>query len=303
MNKGSNQLDSTIEGVTLNLQKAELGKTVTLTIGEDTEGLNSSIGDFVKKYNATYTLLNNLTAYDPTTKTAGPLLGDSSITNLKYKLANQLTTTNNDRSSPIQSLADLGITTDSKGLLQIDQTKLDAAISENQDKIASIFAKTARAEDNGIKIQSLGSTVKAGSYAVNIASITPGVSLTGTIGGLSASSSNGVTLQGSGILGGLSINVLTGGIGNRSNVIVTDGVAVKLNSLIDGYINSVNGEFTTTTKTLNERVRDLNSQQDSIDRLKNQLTERYSAQYSALDALLGSMQSTSNYLTQQLSSI
>lgn len=62
------------------------------------------------------------------------------------------------------------------------------------------------------------------------------------------------------------------------------------------------GLIDTRTQSLNKYVQDRN---DEIDRLENQMTalqKKYTAEYTNLNLLLSRMNSTSTYLTQQLSS-
>lgn len=94
---------------------------------------------------------------------------------------------------------------------------------------------------------------------------------------------------------------------DRSSVIdfftnADSGLAIKLDSLMDGMLQT-SGLIDAREEGLNARVDATN---DSIDRMqyKLQLAEkRYRAQYTALDTLLGQLQTTSNWLTGQLDSL
>lgn len=57
------------------------------------------------------------------------------------------------------------------------------------------------------------------------------------------------------------------------------------------------------TDSLNGRLKDLTRQRDNYEVRIEQLTTQYRAQFSALDALMGSLQTTSSYLQQQLASL
>lgn len=301
LSQNSNQLNNAIPGVTINLLQAQQNTVSTLTIGDDQSGLSNSIQDFVSKYNAAYTLLNSLTNYNSASNTAATYQSDSQLRNLKISLGNWIGTTNNDPNSPIYSLADLGITSDTTGILQLDKTKLNAALDNNYQYIGGFFAKTATSTDSNITVQNVGSTVAAGTYNVDLTTYNPGSSIIGTIGGLNAISTNGTDLNGTGALAGLNLSVLGGSTGARGSITVSDGLAVQLNNFINSYTDSTSGQFALRTTQLNQQIQQLGSAQDQITNQQKQLTNNYLAQYQSLDKLMNKMSNTATFLTQQLS--
>ncbi|RUR19775.1 flagellar hook protein FliD [Legionella sp. km535] len=302
LSQSSNQLQDAIAGVTLNLKKAEIGKQITLNVDDNKDQLSSLVNDFIKQYNDTMTFLTNLTGYNSTTKQSGVFQGDPQFRSLKLNLNKWATSPINTGSSPIKSLADLGITTNKQGLLEINQDKYKKILDTNYKDIGSLFAKTASATDANIRIKSVNTNVKAGSYDVALSEFTPGVSMSGTIGSLSATSSDGITLKGSGALSGLSLNVLSGSTGSRGQVVVTDGIAVLMNSLIDSYMGT-EGDLNVRATQLNNQVKQLGKVQDVIDTRSDSIQARYLKQFTALDTLLTQLQNTSGFLTQQLANL
>ncbi|WP_298626061.1 flagellar filament capping protein FliD [uncultured Legionella sp.] len=302
LNQSSNQLQEAISGVTLNLKKAEPGKTITLTVDDNKDQLTSLMNDFVKQYNDSMTFLTNLTGYNSETKQGGVFQGDPQFRNLKQNLTKWATGPITNGDSPIKSLADLGITSNKQGLLEINQDKYKKVLENNYKDIGSLFAKTATASDPNIRIKSVNTNVKAGSYDVNLTEFTPGVSMSGTIGSLSASSSDGLTLSGSGRLGGLSINILSGSTGSRGSITVNDGIAVQMNSFLDTYM-STQGDLDLRTAQLNKQVKQLDKAQEAIALRSDAIQKRYLSQFTALDSLLTQMQNTTSFLTQQLANL
>lgn len=302
LNQSTNQLQEAISGVTLNLKKAEIGKTITLTVDDNKDQLTSLVNDFVKQYNDSMTFLTNLTGFNSETKQGGIFQGDPQFRNLKQNLNKWATSPMTNGSSPIKSLADLGIISNKQGLLEIKQEKYKKALENNYKDIGALFAKTATASDPNIRIKSVNTKVKAGSYDVNLTEFTPGVSMSGTIGSLSATSSDGIALNGSGVLGGLSINILSGSTGSRGTITVNDGIAVQMNSFLDTYMNS-KGDLNLRTDQLNKQVKQLDKSQEVIDIRSESIQKRYLRQFTSLDTLLSQMQSTSGFLTQQLANL
>lgn len=301
LSESSNRLEKAITGITLDLQQADPATTIALTVKKDVEHLKGLINDFVKKYNDFINFITTLTGFDMETRKRGVLQGDDKLRDLKtnlYHLATNPLTTD----GPIQSLADLGITSDKHGLLEIDPEMLDEAINNNYQGISNLFAKKITATDPNIKINSLDTEVGAGTYDVILNEYTPGVSMSGTIGGILANSTDGITLNGTGDFSTLSIDILSGLVGDRGQIIVSDGLA----SLIDGYLDSLideDGEIEERIDRLNTQAQQLDEMQERINERSITLEKRYYQQWNAVDLLISQMQNTSNTLTQILSNL
>ncbi len=83
----------------------------------------------------------------------------------------------------------------------------------------------------------------------------------------------------------------------------SDGTVGKgLNSMLDSNLNSTNGSITLRTNSLNAQIKDLEEQLDDLDKRMDEATTRYTAKFTAMDTIVARMQTTSDYLTQQLAS-
>ncbi len=302
LNQSSNQLKDAITGVTLNLKKAEVGKTISFNVDDNKDQVTLLLNDFVKQYNDSLTFLTNLTGYNSETKKGGLFQGDPQFRNLKLNLNKWATSPLTTNNTTVKTLADLGITTNKQGLLEINKDKYNKALTNNYKEIGALFAKTATSTDSNVKVKKVDATVKAGSYDVNLSAYTPGVSMTGTIGGLPATSTDGITLRGSGDLIGLSVDIISGTTGARGSIKVTDGLAVVMNDLLNSYMGS-KGDLNLRTEQLNTQVKQLLKVQDNIDTRSASIQSRYLKQFTALDVLLTQLTSTSNSLTQQLATL
>lgn len=302
LTQSSNQLKNAIEGVTIDLKKAQPGTLVDLTIANNDSQLTNAVNEFIKQYNDTMTTINSLTSYNAETKKGGTLQADSGVRTLKLNLSKILGEPVAKSGSTVLTLADIGIKTNKQGLLEMDSDKFNTAVANNYDAIAALFAKTATATDTNIRIKSVGNGVKTGLYNLVINSFVPGTSLSGTIGGVNATSSDGLTLKGTSSFQGLSVEVLAGSTGARGQIEITDGLAVKLNNLLTNYLGDT-GDLSTKTEQLNGRLGDIDSQRAQLTTKASTLSNRYTKQFTALDALLVKMQSTSDFLTQQLANL
>jgi flagellar hook-associated protein 2 len=82
----------------------------------------------------------------------------------------------------------------------------------------------------------------------------------------------------------------------------TDGIAARLSNALTPRLDS-DAELNIRTKRLNQKSLDLQKEQVALDARMAKVEARYRAQFNALDGMLAKMQSTSSYLSQQLSQI
>lgn len=78
------------------------------------------------------------------------------------------------------------------------------------------------------------------------------------------------------------------------------GVATQLNTFLDEQLSTAGG-IATRNAGIETRRKDLLARQDALELRMATIQARYLKQFTALDSLLSKMQSTSTYLTQQLS--
>jgi flagellar hook-associated protein 2 len=87
------------------------------------------------------------------------------------------------------------------------------------------------------------------------------------------------------------------------NLLGSNGKLGKsLRTAMGAYIGS-GSMLESRTESLNKRLKDLGRQRDNYQVRIEQLTAQYRTQFSALDAMVTKLQSTSNYLSQQLASL
>jgi flagellar hook-associated protein 2 len=144
-----NQVTSVISGVTLNLAGTTAANTpATLTIGNDTTGAQTSIGTFVTALNGLITSIHSLTGYDPSTKTAGPLLGNATLQSFQSQLSKILDQVQSGTAGTGTSLASLGITANTQGTYNTNTTTLGNALTANLTPVGNFFGGA-----NGIATQ------------------------------------------------------------------------------------------------------------------------------------------------------
>jgi flagellar hook-associated protein 2 len=219
----STEIQGMIDGVTLDLKKALPGESFSLNIQIDSRSVKSAIQGFVTNYNSLTTILNDLTAYDPETKTAGLLQGDSATRSVTNQLRREMSTIVSGLGTELDSLAELGITTGENNKLVLDDQQFAAVMSDDFDKLSGIFSSES-------------------------------------------------------------------------------GYAVRLDSLIENLTAS-GGILSSRTTGLSSQVERIGEQREALEARIIGIEARYQAQFSALDSLLGQLNSTGDFLTLQLANL
>lgn len=139
----SNNVTDAIDGVNLTLKKeSDVGVDTLLTVEANKATVATRIKNFVSQYNAAYSQLNDLGKYDAQTQKAGPLLGDPLLRSVVGEMRRGIGDAVPGLSGEYTSLASIGITTARDGKLQIDEAKLDKALTSSFDAVGKIFGST-----------------------------------------------------------------------------------------------------------------------------------------------------------------
>lgn len=224
----SNTVSDALSGVTLNLLGTTPpgpgpGSSATLTIANDTATIETNIGAFVTAYNTLLGSISSLGSFDPTTGTAGPMLGDALLSGIQNEIRSTLYGIVNSGSTTYNSLASIGITTNSDGTLRLNSSKLQTALSSAPSAVSALFSGAS-------------------------------------------------------------------------------GIAAGLNTQITADLAS-GGSIDSRSSTLVKKENALTDQTKQLDAQMTALTASLTQQYSALNTLLSSLQTTSAYLTQQFAAL
>lgn len=147
----------------------------------------------------------------------------------------------------------------------------------------------------------------SGTAATNLLGATPtataGVDVAGTINGIAATGS-GQALTGATAsdVEGLKLQILGGATGVRGMVNFSKGYAYQLDSLLTKLLDG-NGFLSSRTDGINRSIKDIGNQTNVLQLRLQNIEKRYRAQFTALDTLIGSMNKTSSFLTQQLANL
>ncbi|WP_033138149.1 lateral flagellar capping protein LafB [Aeromonas finlandensis] len=138
----SNKLENVVEGLTLQLTKAQKQGDAPLqvVVDQDKEAVTGSLKKFVDSYNELLTDIGNMTSSDP--QSPGALSSDSSVRILKSLLGNKVRDLPNGL-----SLSSIGIKSDKTGKLSFNETSFNTAL----DKDPELLGKALLGDDGLLK--------------------------------------------------------------------------------------------------------------------------------------------------------
>jgi flagellar hook-associated protein 2 len=133
----TNTVTGMMDGVTLNLTGTG---TNTLTVAQDNTAATNAIQGLVTAYNSYVSTVSSLSSYDKSSGSAGVLLGDTTLSSVQRGLASVLS--GSVKGNSIGTLANLGITRNADGTLNLDNGKLATALQNNPAGVKDLFVGT-----------------------------------------------------------------------------------------------------------------------------------------------------------------
>ncbi len=137
--RSTNAISDVIPDVTLSLQSPSTSQ-VQVSVTPDLATIKAQINAFVTAYNTVMSFISTQTAYNSGTKTAGPLIGDSTLAMLQRSLQSIIST---PVSGSPSILPEIGITTQNDGSLSVNDAELTTALQTNLSGVTNLFASGA----------------------------------------------------------------------------------------------------------------------------------------------------------------
>lgn len=167
--------------------------------------------------------------------------------------------------------------------------------------------------NNALKITSnsvgLSSTIAIKSLSQNLSNFSGLFTATGESGNDLKAKVNGYELKGEGTklmlegtLSGVVLDVGGNKTGKRGELTVTNGIASILDELTASFLES-KGLLNARIDGYNSKIKNIDKQRGDLVRKLEVSEQRYLKQFSNLDAMLGKMRSTSNFLAEKLSTL
>jgi flagellar hook-associated protein 2 len=162
--RNTNSISDAITGVTLNLQQAEVGTTIPVTVSRDTGKAVSALQNLATAYNTVESLVTSSTA------AGGALQYDSSMrsafNSIKNTLLNNLTGL--PSGSVYNHAALVGVTVDATGVLSVDTNALTTAMTQNAAGVQALFQTNGVVTGTGLSYLTSSSASTPGSYDIQI---------------------------------------------------------------------------------------------------------------------------------------
>jgi flagellar hook-associated protein 2 len=175
-------------------------------------------------------------------------------------------------------------------------------ISVNVTQSNGILAVTSNRYGSASGVSIGGGDAMAALFGASTVDV-KGVDVAGTIGGADAiGSGQTLTASSGGPANGLQLTVTGGALGQRGSVTYQEGVAFRLDKLID-QMNGSSGIIKTNIDGINSSIKQIGVQRDELNRRITQVEATYRAQFTALDQMVSQYQSTAGFLTQEISSL
>lgn len=229
VSKPSNTITDAIAGVSINLLKTNAGTPTSLAISNDTSAAAAAVNSFVKAYNDANSTLSAATAFDKTNNKAAILNGESSIRNLQNTLRGVINNAVPGGTSTVTRLSQIGVSVQKDGTLAVDNTKLQAALTNNFSDVASVFSVVGKTSDALTSFVNSTSKTQAGAYNLTVSQLATKGSLTGYgIAGLTITA---------GVNDNLAVNV----DGIAANVTLAAGTYASAATLATEVQSKING--------------------------------------------------------------
>lgn len=180
LGRSSNTVTDAVQGVTLELNQAEEGKLISITVEkDDTSALKDNITSFIDQFNTSLGLINEQLAYDKESETSGPLSGDSTLLSLQSRLRSIVSRQIDGLDDGFNAMVLIGINFDRSGQLQVDEEQLDKVLTENLEEVRKLFVAQGSASDRSVDFVSSNSNTMAGNYSVSISQAASQASIRG----------------------------------------------------------------------------------------------------------------------------
>ena len=191
INSATNTFDEVVAGLSFQLKSEQPGVNQTINVGRDTEGAMEAVKDFVFVYNQLSDIFKDVSSYDrltdeereedPENEFTGLLAGSSLVRELRDQIRESLSGAIDGLSGAYQSLADVGIKIDLKGVMEFDESRFSSALAADPESVSRLFTKGGYSEDPFINVLSGTDQTQAGSYALNVTQLAERANVMGDV--------------------------------------------------------------------------------------------------------------------------
>lgn len=191
---------------------------------------------------------------------------------------------------------------------QLDSSSALAAtgrsVAAEFDTTDNVFKFTSEAygSESNVSLTSVD-TNSAATLGLNVSTGTAGEDVAGTINGQRATGEGQVLfVEGNGSAAGMQVRVTGGAVGDRGTIDFIQGVGDRTVDLITGIVG-LDGSLQAKTDGLQKDLERISEDRARLDLRIESYRERMVAQFSAADSLIARLNSTQDYVSQQLAAL
>lgn len=169
--RSSNSIDDLLDGVSLDLRRANENQTITLEVSRSTDAAVSALQQVVSDYNSVIDALNTGQQYDSGSNAGGVFFGDLSILALQESLNENALFAVSALGGDLTLMSEIGLTTDQYGHLALNTAQFQEALDEDPEGVGRLLGVQAQATSDEVAyVSSEASTADSGAagYAVQI---------------------------------------------------------------------------------------------------------------------------------------
>ena len=324
ISRDSNTVDDVVPGITLTLKQANSNASIQIGVTTDTDSIKENIQTFIDEVNTIRTAIKALTLVSDSSGTAtGSLLTGNYgvqlissqlkdiIADLGLGFANYNSTTKSG--DLYSSLSQLGITTDAdessdtNGLLILDEDALDAALAADPDGVAKLFAADYVGESESQDFSYLGritGKTQAGTYTVKVVTSATGISsatINGVPAGVDGWKITGLTGDAAGLVVQLENHALNSTF--TGTVDLKLGKAGQLGESLKALTSSTDGPLAILEDNYGDIMTSIDDKIERETQRLAKLKSRLQAQYARLDSLLNTLTNTQTQLTSSIAAL
>lgn len=170
----TNSVDDVVQGLTLDILKADPGQKVTITVVDDKTFAEQSVRDFVDTYNAFLEAAEPLFGRTETTdengdtqsvegSLANDALAKSVISRIRSNIASSIPGLTD---SNFTALTNVGIRTELDGTISISEEEFSDAFENRFEDVQKLFAPFTSSSDAGVVVNGFNDGTAAGQYDV-----------------------------------------------------------------------------------------------------------------------------------------
>ncbi|MBN2712686.1 MAG: flagellar filament capping protein FliD [Planctomycetes bacterium] len=138
LTSSTNSNNTAVLGVTLDLHNVS-SENISVTISEDTEGVTEAINNMVETFNVLQQFVSELDQWDSDEQQGGLLFADSATRSLMTSLSDQFFNTIDGVNGGLFSFNDIGLSFGDDGVLELDTSTLQSAISGNYEGVKELL--------------------------------------------------------------------------------------------------------------------------------------------------------------------